>query len=40
MQIFIEDLNYELYEIIINGDFIPMVEEWDKITPKFQIRFL
>jgi len=31
MQIFLKDIDYELGELIINGDFVLIMEEGDKI---------
>ena len=34
MQIFIKDHDYEVQEIISQGNFVPTVKEGDKIVPK------
>ena len=39
MQIFIKDLDYELWEIINNGDFVPAIREGDKTVPKLILDF-
>ena len=39
LQIFIKDLDYELWEIIINRDLVPTVNKGDKIILKSRLDF-
>ena len=39
IQVFIEDINYDLWVIISKGDFVPIVKEGDKVVRKLRSNF-